>query len=569
MAQLERSREDLSPRADRTRWVTGRTGTVVVFFSIVALLIRCLVAARGGLWRDEALFMFIVRLPSWSAMLEFLRLHESHPPLFYAVMRLWLPVAGDSDMAARLLPVAIGVATVPAIYVVGASLFSSRVGLLASGLAAVSPPLIAFSATARPYSLLPFLALISAYLLIRGLEHSGRGVWAGHVVASLALLYTHNWGWLVLFGEWVAAGLVLFVGADRKPATATRAWLVAQIAIGIGYLPWVPWFVFQAQHAGHAPLPLDAWTDMVDFVGVAAGVLLQATIFAYPAALPILVLGAGELIRVRRGRMGRSASAPTNAPVVAAASTRTSMIVLLVVSAASWLIAIALSPLSNLILARCLVTLAPLMILAVAYWLVGRRGGATPLWSVAVTALAATYCGALYSLLRTTPSNARELAAVVAARTTPSDLLIIAPEQLASSFNYYYLPPIEQIDFPHFGREEAVDFAAPRNRVADPIAFTRVKRRIAEVRCAGRRAWLIVDAGQVHEYSPESAARALASADFSAVAAVRAYQIREELVSRYGSPDTTVVVRGRAPRYEELRAFLFTPVGACEVETLR
>ncbi|MDP9179348.1 MAG: hypothetical protein M3O61_16865, partial [Gemmatimonadota bacterium] len=395
------------------------------------------------------------------------------------------------------------------------------------------------------------------------LERGGRGVWTGHVVASLALLYTHNWGWLFLCGEWLAAGLVLFIGVDRERATAARECVIAQIVIGIGYLPWTPWLALQAQHAGHAPLPLDGWKDMVGFVVIGAGVLLQATIFAYPAVLPTLVLGAGELMRVRRGRAVLTPSALMNTGVEAAAITRISLIVLLVVPAASWLIAIALSPRSNLILARCLVTLAPLMILGLAYWLVGRRGGATPLWRAAVTALVATYCGALYSLLRTTPSNARELAAVVAARTAPSDLLIIAPEQLASSFNYYYVPPIEQIDFPHFGREGAVDFAAPRNRVADPIAFARVKRRIAEARCAGRRAWLIVDAGQVHEYSAESAARALGSADFIAVGAVRANQIREELVSRYGPPDTTVAVRGPAPRYEELRAFLFTPEGAC------
>jgi hypothetical protein len=211
------------------------------------------------------------------------------------------------------------------------------------------------------------------------------------------------------------------------------------------------------------------------------------------------------------------------------------------------------------------VTLAPLMLLALAFWLIGRRGGATPLWWGAVMVLVATYCGSLYSMFQTTPSNARELAAIVAARTMPSDLLIIAPEQLASSFNYYYLPSVEQIDFPHFGREEAVDFAAPRNRVADPTAFARVKQRIAQARCAGRRAWLIVDKSQVHNYSAESALRALASSDFSAVAALRANQIREELVSRYGSLGTTIGTRGRAPRYEELSAFLFTTVGACDV----
>lgn len=39
--------------------------------------------------------------------------------------------------------------------------------------------------------------------------------------------------------------------------------------------------------------------------------------------------------------------------------------------------------------------------------------------------------------------------------TEPSDLLIIAPEFLAASFNRYHFPAIEQINFPHFAREGA------------------------------------------------------------------------------------------------------------------
>jgi hypothetical protein len=111
------------------------TPTVALLaLTTVALIVRVLLPAPGGLWRDEALFLFVVRSPSWTAMMDFLRLHESHPPLFYILMRVWLSMAGNSDAAALALPVAAGVALVPVIYFVGTSLFSQPIGLIAAGL---------------------------------------------------------------------------------------------------------------------------------------------------------------------------------------------------------------------------------------------------------------------------------------------------------------------------------------------------------------------------------------------------------------------------------------------------
>jgi hypothetical protein len=52
----------------------------VLALSGMALLLRVVVAQRGGLWRDEALFLFVVRSDSWSSMVDLLRMHESHPP---------------------------------------------------------------------------------------------------------------------------------------------------------------------------------------------------------------------------------------------------------------------------------------------------------------------------------------------------------------------------------------------------------------------------------------------------------------------------------------------------------
>ena len=67
----------------------------------------------------------------------------------------------------------------------------------------------------RPYSLLPLLALAATYALVRAIDVGGWRRWAGYAAAVLALVYTHNWAWLVLAGQWVALAVCLWRGVQR------------------------------------------------------------------------------------------------------------------------------------------------------------------------------------------------------------------------------------------------------------------------------------------------------------------------------------------------------------------
>jgi mannosyltransferase len=563
-----RRRELRRQRCPDSLTESTRRRTAVVGLSAVALLIRALVASGSGLWRDEALFMFITRSESWSGMIDFLQRHESHPPLFYALMRVWLSMAGDSDAAALALPVVLGAALVPVVYLVGASVFSTRVALLAALLTALSPALTQFSAQVRPYSLLPLLALLSSFTLIRGVERGDRRAWAGYVLSTLALLYTHNWGWLVLGAQWAAVAVVIARANVRAPGTIVREWILIQVIVAVGYLPWFPSLLYQVRHAGHPGLALTGWSDVLIFLTLAARALLQSTVMAYPAAdgssvaarwfvaLPLVIVAIGVVLGWRAP--ARTERAP-NGGASDQMNMRAGVIILAIVPLVAWLLALALSSRSNMVLPRCLVMLAPSLLLVIAYWL-GSRGSKLFLLSgLVVVVLLVTYAATDLALTRTTRSNAREVATAVAARTRPSDLVIIAPEWLASSFNRYYAPMVEQIDFPHFGREGAVDLAGLRERTLDRRALTRIRRRIAEARTEGRRVWLIIDASYVRDLRSEDSTRAEESLDFGEAGTLRANQIRAELRSLYGEPDTTISRAGRTTQYEDFRPFLFAP----------
>src|SRR6185312_9037038 len=60
---------------------------------------------------------------------------------------------------------------------------------------------------------------------------------------------------------WVAVAVLLWRGVPRPRAAVVRGFAGAQAAVALGFLPWLPSFANQAEHAGHAPLDLSGFFD--------------------------------------------------------------------------------------------------------------------------------------------------------------------------------------------------------------------------------------------------------------------------------------------------------------------
>ncbi|HKP29878.1 MAG TPA: hypothetical protein VJU15_10765, partial [Gemmatimonadales bacterium] len=75
-----------------------RTSELLPLIGIVAagFAVRLSHALASGLWRDEALAVDIALLPSLRDVTDFLVHHESHPPLYYLLLRGWIMIAGAS-----------------------------------------------------------------------------------------------------------------------------------------------------------------------------------------------------------------------------------------------------------------------------------------------------------------------------------------------------------------------------------------------------------------------------------------------------------------------------------------
>lgn len=193
-----------------------------------------LAESTGNYWENEALQrrnQWILPAPAPTSLAqakplgETVRLLENqlHPPLYYAALRLWRELLGESAAAARALSALFSLAAVALVYEAGRRLYGRESGLWAALIMAVAAPQIAFAQEVRSYALLT-LAGAGAILAMVSLERSGpswRNV-SGLFLGSLAMALTHYFaaGALLALGAYALLGLQ---GRARRVAVGTLA----------------------------------------------------------------------------------------------------------------------------------------------------------------------------------------------------------------------------------------------------------------------------------------------------------------------------------------------------------
>ena len=221
---------------------------------VALVLVVCLyVAARvwrladSCLWFDEIFGVHAAR-HTWGGMLGFAAADLIHPPLFYALLKLWIGLGGESLWWLRLLPALLCVASVAPLVLLCREL---RLGAwetnLALALAAANGYLIKYAQEVRMYSLLLLLTLCSLWLLARFLNAADarppRTTLVALAACNLLLVYTHYYGWLVVASE---AALLLLLRTKR---TRLTGFLLTVALAAVAYLPWV----YALAQAGGAP----------------------------------------------------------------------------------------------------------------------------------------------------------------------------------------------------------------------------------------------------------------------------------------------------------------------------
>jgi len=223
---------------------------------------------RSDLWLDEALTVNIAGQPLHE-LPSYLR-RDGAPPLFYALLHVWMGVFGHSDRAVRALPGVFGVATVPLAWLAGRRLGGSKAAWAAMLLVATSPFAVRYGTEARMYSMVALLTVLGFLALDRALRSPRPGNLVAVAAVSGLLLYSHYWS-IYLLGTTM---LWLLYQAWRGRPEWRRGARAALIAAAVGcctFLPWVPTFLFQSQHTGTPWATPATFAAMVSAVASFAG----------------------------------------------------------------------------------------------------------------------------------------------------------------------------------------------------------------------------------------------------------------------------------------------------------
>lgn len=218
----------------------ARAGFVTDRFRRAALVIVAALYVAARLWRLDATCLWFDELfgvhaarHEWAEMLRFVAADLIHPPLFYALLKLWIAAGGESLLWLRLFPALTSVAAlVPFLLLARALRLGAAETTLALLLLAVNGYLIKYAQEVRMYSLLLLLALTSLWLFVRFLDArpKTRGPLLSLFAVNLLLVYTHYYGWLVVAVE---ASVLALKRRDRLPA-----FLLSIAALLLCFAPW-------------------------------------------------------------------------------------------------------------------------------------------------------------------------------------------------------------------------------------------------------------------------------------------------------------------------------------------
>jgi hypothetical protein len=206
---------------------------------LTALPVCLYVAARlwrltaSCLWFDEIFSVHAAR-HTWGALWCFAAADLIHPPLFYALLKLWTAAGGESLLWLRLFPALTAIAALVPFFLLARELrLGARAPSLALLLAAANGYLIKYAQELRMYSLLLLFTLTSLWLFVRLLDsaRASRGLLFALFFVNLLLVYTHYYGWLV-----VACEAAMLAYADRRKL---RAFLPVCAGLLLCFAPWV------------------------------------------------------------------------------------------------------------------------------------------------------------------------------------------------------------------------------------------------------------------------------------------------------------------------------------------
>jgi 4-amino-4-deoxy-L-arabinose transferase-like glycosyltransferase len=240
------------PRASSASSTHGRTAAGIVVAILAGWTLRLARPEVHSFWIDEGLTLLAAQSGD---MLDFLR-WDSHPPLSFLIVRGWIALFGESDLALRLLPAIVScVSLVLFARLVQAWLGGGRAAA-AVALYAVAPILVNSAHEVRMYAFVE-LATLCVLLAARAAWRApSPNRWFALAAATAVATGLHYYGSFA--GLAVIAHAILRRASGTGPARGIVS-TAAACALGVGV--WIPTFLTLVPAQMANPWPRIVQTD--------------------------------------------------------------------------------------------------------------------------------------------------------------------------------------------------------------------------------------------------------------------------------------------------------------------
>jgi uncharacterized membrane protein len=234
---------------------------------------RCWRLTDSCLWFDE---MFSVHAAEhdWGSIFWFVAQDLIHPPLFYLLLKICIPITGENTFALRLLPAVFACLALVPFYLLCRELKLQKTLIaLAILLLAINGTFIKYAQLLRMYTMLMFLSLLSIWLFAR-FFYRGKNLTVLIIVNAL-MIYTHYYGWLVVGCEVVA---ILIFQRFKWRGMAVMVGILSVL-----FAPWL-WFVYQASLSGSELSQNISWIPRPGFAEVGTYIIDLVEPFYFQAS---------------------------------------------------------------------------------------------------------------------------------------------------------------------------------------------------------------------------------------------------------------------------------------------
>ncbi|WP_409284636.1 glycosyltransferase family 39 protein [Pseudomonas protegens] len=206
---------------------------------LLAAAVRFYDLTAAAIWGDEGSSLVLSQYSLGDIWFHAAR--DVHPPLYFMLLRGWIELFGDGIFSIRTFSALPGIVTVGLGVWLVALLATRRAAILAGVLLALLPTAVRYSQEVRMYALLGLLLLGATLALVYWLRQpSRRGYLVSYALLMTLAFYTHYFTAFCVLAHWLylAVSGVRAEGGGRL--IGRPAWWLANAAIVLLYLPWVP-----------------------------------------------------------------------------------------------------------------------------------------------------------------------------------------------------------------------------------------------------------------------------------------------------------------------------------------